>query len=169
MAGLLDLDVGSIVGNVMEKGLKIAERYFPPDMSDAEKAKIKLQIRAVEEREKERAEKYLLEATQALTDRIAQLEGTASDLKSVPVVGPLMLFLRGSQRVAWGFGVLYMDLQVFSGAWKLGQMDAGDQVVDLAGAFWIINLLVLGFLFGERAIKNLMPLFERLLSSKVGK
>jgi hypothetical protein len=38
-------------------------------------------------------------ADELLTDRMAKLEGTASDLKGVPILGPAMLFLRGSQRI----------------------------------------------------------------------
>jgi len=35
-------------------------------------------------------------------------------------------------------------------------------------AFVLINLLVLGFLFGERAVKNLLPLVTSFLSARQG-
>ncbi len=99
-----------------------------------------------------------------LNDRIAQQEGTASDLKTIPFLGPIMLFLRGAQRPIWGFGVLYMDFMIFSGAWILKVNENGSGMQE--NAFWVINFLVLGFLFGERAIKNVLPLVNQFLANK---
>jgi hypothetical protein len=99
-----------------------------------------------------------------LNERIAQHEGTASDLKIIPFLGPLMLFLRGAQRPIWGFGVLYMDFMIFSGAWTLKVNEAGGGMQE--NAFWVINFLVLGFLFGERAIKNVLPLVNQFLANR---
>ena len=92
--------------------------------------------------------------------RIKDLEGTAADLKTIPVLGPVILFLRGCQRPAFGFFTLIMDWLVFSGAWTIL---SGSR---LESAFFTVNLLVLGFLFGERAVKNVMPLFERMMERK---
>ena len=52
----------------------------------------------------------------------------------------------------WGFATAYMDFMVFSGQWQIEAHTAKD------AAFWSINLLVLGFLFGERAVRNVMPI-----------
>jgi len=83
--------------------------------------------------------------------RTEALEGTAADLKSMPVLGRLMLFLRGAQRPVWGFAALWMVYhQPFSGAWTL----SGRQESILMA----ITVLVLGFLFGERAVKNVAPI-----------
>ena len=92
--------------------------------------------------------------------RIKDLEGTAADLRKIPVLGSIILFMRGCLRPIFGFFTLYMDYLVFSGAWII------EQGSRLESAFFAINLLVLGFLFGERAVKNLLPLFDRYLKGK---
>jgi hypothetical protein len=99
------------------------------------------------------------EGARSATERAALLEGTASDLKALPILGPIMLFLRGSQRIVIGFGTIYMDYMVFSAAWKLS-----DGVQN--NAFFMINLLVLAFLFGERALKNVAPLITDMLAAR---
>lgn len=92
--------------------------------------------------------------------RIHDLEGTAKDLIQAGWLGKIVLFARGAQRPVWGFAVLALDFAVFSGQYSLpegGQMES---------TFYIINLLVLGFLFGERAVKNVAPLITNYLKSK---
>ena len=102
-----------------------------------------------------------LEGAKTTTERAAALEGTASDLKCIPVLGPLMLFARGAQRPLIGYGTMYMDYMWLSGAWKLDDMQSR--------VAFLVNLLVLAFLFGERAVKNLAPLIADLMASKLGR
>jgi hypothetical protein len=54
-----------------------------------------------------------------------------------------------------------MDVMVFSKRWDLSSL-AGDSkdMANLQSAFWVVNFLVLGFLFGERAVRNVMPLVK---------
>ena len=33
--------------------------------------------------------------------------------------------------------------------------------LDVQSVFWVINFLVLGFLFGERAMRNILPLLQQ--------
>ena len=91
---------------------------------------------------------------------IRDLEGTAKDLLGVPVLGHVMLFLRGRQRSLFGVFTLVMDWLVFSGVWVL------DDGTRIEVTFFAINVLVLGFLFGERAVKNVMPVLERSFGKK---
>lgn len=101
----------------------------------------------------------------------AEMEGTAKDLMAIPVLGHIMLFLRGAQRVIWGFGALWMTFMVLSGSWSFSmtvQGPAGDTlaVSDTQKMFLFIciDLLVLATLFGERALRNLLPIiFDKLL------
>lgn len=102
------------------------------------------------------------EADRLLTERIAQLEGTASDLKGVPVLGPAMLFLRGSQRIVIGYGTAWLDYEWLVGA--LGQI--GDMQQRL---LMMASLLVFAVLFGERAIKNVAPVIVDILSARAGR
>jgi len=135
--------------------------YFPPSMSEQEKADLSLRIQQASDKQANEAAKIANEAQAEFNQRIKDLEGTATDLKAIPFFGTLVLFARGAQRPVWGFSTLYMDMMIFSGSWSpLSQTQES--------ALWVINLLVLGFLFGERAIKNIMPLAERLVKVKLG-
>lgn len=122
----------------------------------------KLKARAQLDQVAREHDKDQMDAAIALADnlnqRIAAYEGTATDLKSVPFIGPLLLLARGAQRPIWGYATIVLDYQVYSGAWKI----AADQA-ELQTAFYVINFLVLGFLFGERALVNLLPVVEALL------
>lgn len=157
-AGGLPGAVGGIAGAI----LGTVEKYLPPDMSPAQKAEMALAVQAQGFQHEKDVASAIHDAEKDVNDRIAIYEGTASDLKAVPIVGPLMLFARGAQRPVWGFACLFMDYQVFSGAWILKE---GTQV---AGAFYVVNLLVLGFLFGERAVKNVAPFITQMISAKSG-
>ncbi len=101
------------------------------------------------------------EATKALTDRIATLEGTAADLKGIPILGPVMLFFRGAQRPVIGYAMMYLDYMVFSGLWKVAEGA-------MTNLFWLMNALVLAFLFGERAVTNIAPLLTNMIQAKYG-
>ena len=135
--------------------------YFPPSMSEQEKAELSFRIQTATDQKALKVQELNNEAQAEFNRRIAELEGTAKDLKAIPVLGPLMLFLRGCQRPIWGYATLYMNFMVFSGHW--GQLTASQE-----SSLWIINLLVLGFLFSERAIKNVTPLIERIIKTKLG-
>ena len=136
------------LGSAIVDGVK---SYFPPSMSDQEKAELSERINREANIQANEAARIVNEERAEFNQRIQDMEGTASDLKSIPFFGPIVIFLRGCQRPVWGYATLYMDFMVFSGRWKaLSEMQES--------ALWVINLLVLGFLFGERAVKNIMPL-----------
>ena len=124
--------------------------YFPPSMSDKEKSELSLKISEAQNKHDLAVLDKVNQADAEFNTRIKEMEGTASDLKTIPIIGGLVIFLRGLQRPIWGFATLYLDFKSFSGDWALTEKQ---DVMLLA-----INVLVLGFLFGERAIKNVTPL-----------
>jgi hypothetical protein len=134
--------------------------YFPPSMSDKEKADLQLLIQKEESSRQERLLVLANEQDKEFNERIKQLEGTASDLKALPIIGPVIIFARGCQRPAWGFATMLIDYQVFSKAWDV----SGDE--QLKALIFAINLLVLGFLFGERAVQNVTPLLSQYFDKK---
>lgn len=154
---LVDVFAGGLGGKIVDA----FQKYFPPDMSPEMKAQIALEAQNFELKVTMEANRAREEAEKSINERIAMYEGSSSDLKGIPFIGPLMLLLRGSQRIAWGFGTLLLDYNVFSSNWKLI-----DPVI--SNAFWIVNFLVLGFLFGERAVTNVMPFFTRMIEAKQG-
>lgn len=135
--------------------------YFPPSMSEQEKAELSFRIQTATDQKALKVQELNNEAQAEFNRRIAELEGTAKDLKTIPLLGPLMLFLRGCQRPVWGYSTLYINFKVFSGGWD-GLTETQES------ALWIINFLVLAFLFGERAMKNVTPLIERIIKTKLG-
>lgn len=150
-----------LAGGLGSKIVDTVKDYFPPSMSDQEKAQVNQAIQASAREHELRLLLLAQEEQEEFNQRIKDLEGTAQDLNQAGWFGKVIIFLRGAQRPVWGFGVLVLDFQVFSGEWQLRAMDVGGgQVVDLVSTFWAINLLVLGFLFGERAAKNIMPLLK---------
>lgn len=101
------------------------------------------------------------EADRVLNARMAAMEGTAADLKAVPIAGPLMLFLRGSQRILIGYGTAWLDFD-----WLTGGMQT---LNDLQQRLLLTaSLLVFVVLFGERAVKNIAPLVIDLLGQRKG-
>ena len=156
--GMLD-SLSSFVGGSFFKEVKeTVMAYFPPDMSPEAKLKAEQGLqRLLHEKEME-ANRAIAEATAQLDQRIREQEGTAADLKALPVVGRVVIFLRGLQRPAWGFLTMVMDYQWFFGAHDFTEQQQTAMIV--------INLLVLGFLFGERTIKNLSPLIIQVFGGK---
>ena len=130
--------------------------YFPPDMNPQQKAEAELKIQRFLHQKELDANAILNDAANQLNQRINEQEGTAKDLKTIPILGHIIIFLRGVQRPLWGFATLYMDNKWFFGD---GEFDEQQQT-----AMIVINMLVLGFLFGERAIKNLEPLITKVFA-----
>lgn len=132
--------------------------YFPPDMNPQQKAEMELKIQEFLHQKQIDANNILNESASQLNKRISEQEGTAKDLKSIPVLGSFIIFLRGVQRPLWGFATLYMDNKWFFGVHEFTEQQQTAMIV--------INVLVLGFLFGERTIKNLEPLIIQVFGKQ---
>lgn len=134
--------------------------YFPPDMTPQQKAEAELKIQEMLHEKQLQANKVLDESAKQLDKRISEQEGTAKDLIGVPILGRTVLFLRGMQRPVWGFATLFMDFKWFFGTYDFNEQQQTAMIV--------INILVLGFLFGERTLKNLEPLIIKVFGEKNG-
>lgn len=154
LAKLTDIVGGSLFKEVKD----VAMAYFPPDMTDQQKAHAELGLRKFAHVKEIEIRNAITEAEAQFSDRIAAMEGTTSDLKTIPYIGGLIIFLRGVQRPAWGFATMVMDFKWFFGSHTFTETQDT--------ALLVVNFLVLGFLFGERALKNLEPLIARLLDRK---
>lgn len=149
---------GSIVKTIADTVMA----YLPPEMSPEKKAEIAL-ASAKQDNENQRSVMVLAhEMDKEFNQRVKDLEGTAADLKSVPVVGPILILLRGAQRPGWGFFTMYMDYMVYSKGWSITPDS------QQSAAFFLINVLVLVFLFGERAFQNIMPYVIQFFGVKPG-
>ena len=159
MSNLLSKAADFFSGGLGTAIVDTVKDYFPPSMSEKEKSELSMRINEAANKQANEAARIVNEERAEFNNRIKEMEGTASDLKSIPVIGPIVIFLRGCQRPLWGYATLYIDFMVFSGSWKtLSETQES--------ALWVINLLVLGFLFGERAVKNIMPLVSQYFKGK---
>lgn len=154
---LIDKVASLFGGGLVDSVIKTVEKYLPPDMSPAEKAAMELELQRMAFEKQKQADSMMADAERRVTERISLLEGTATDLRSIPLIGPIMLFMRGAQRPVWGFAVLYSDMMWFSGKW-------GVMTTQQESALWVINILVLGFIFGERAVANLAPVISNMMN-----
>lgn len=156
--GILNKLTDFVGGSLFKEIKEGVMAYFPPDMTPQEKAKAALDVDKFLHKKSMETMGLLTEAAVQLDRRIEKQEGTAKDLKALPVVGRLILFLRGCQRPIWGFFTMYLDF-----IWLTA---AGSGYTDQQGvALIVINLLVLGFLFGERTVKNLEPLISKVFGN----
>lgn len=157
---ILSTIIDKFGGGIIQGGFDIVKAYFPPSMTDKEKGDAQLAYeRFVHEKQKE-ASTDALEADKEFNQRVKDMEGTAQDLMALPVVGRLIIFIRGAQRPVWGCFTLYADYMVFSKAWDL----SGNP--ELGSMLFLINALTLSFLFGERAVKNLLPFLKDFVGKK---
>lgn len=149
--GVFSKITDALGGSFVKEIVDVAKAYFPPDMPPEKKAELEIELSKIAMEKQRNLDQAVLDSERAMTERIASLEGTAQDLRAIPIVGPVILLLRGMQRLIWGYGLLYGDFMWLSGSWELNKQQES--------AMWILNFLVLGFLFGERAIQNVMPFF----------
>ena len=156
---LADFLTGGLGSKIVDKVLD----QIPDRLSVAEKADFRAAVvQATRNHEIEllkianEQDEITNQSIQDFNQRIRDMEGTAKDLQQFGVLGKIIVFLRGMQRPVWGFAVLGLDYKVFSGQWNITSVGSTAQW-GLDDAFWLINFLVLGFLFGERALKNVLP------------
>lgn len=142
-------------GNVFGEIKDVVMSYYPPELSPQKKAELQTSLQKMLHEKEMQANEMLNRQAELLNKRIAEQEGTAKDLKALPVIGNIVIFLRGAQRPVWGFATLYMDYKWF--------FVAGNEFTEQQQtALIVINVLVLGFLFGERTLKNLEPLIVKV-------
>ena len=150
LATIADALGGSIFKEIKEGFMS----YFPPDMNPLQKAEMELKVTKLLNDKQIQANKVIEDAAKQLDKRVSEQEGTAADLKSIPLIGTIVIFLRGVQRPLWGYATLWMDFKWF--------FEIHDFTEQQQTAMIVINILVLGFLFGERTVKNLEPLITKV-------
>lgn len=158
MASLIKFLTGDLGSEIVKQGMGFIKDRFPAKLSEAEQAAIQMELTRITLEQEQKALAMAHQEQAEFNQRIKDMEGTASDLKTMPLLGPIVLFLRGVQRPFWGFGTFLFDYQWFTG----GSTYTEQQQTALI----VINMLVLGFLFGERAIKNLEPLIIKVFAKQ---
>lgn len=156
---ILSKVIDSFGGSIIKEGFDIVKAYFPPSMSNAEKASAQLAYERFVHKKQRDAGNDALRVDQEFNQRIKDMEGTAADLKTIPILGPIIIFLRGSLRPFWGWFCAYADYKVFSGSWVLDSPEYRQTL-------FALNIMVFIFIFGERAVKAVMPFLKGFLGEK---
>jgi hypothetical protein len=159
LSKIMGFITGDLGTNIVKGGMEIIKNRFPAKMSEAEAAQLELDLKTLVAGQQQQAHTMAMEEREQFNDRIKEMEGTASDLKAIPYLGNIIIFLRGVQRPAWGFAAMYFDFKWFTSP----NADYSEQEQT---ALILINVLVLCFLFGERAIVNVLPIATKYLESK---
>lgn len=155
MSKLLDF-ISCGMGSEIVKGVaSFVKGQFPDKLSESDQLQIQMKVTEIANAQINKAAELAGAETAEFNDRIKSMEGTAVDLKAIPLLGPIMLFLRGAQRPVWSMATMYFDMLWFKGSVFTEQQST---------ALIVINSMVLGFLFGERAIKNLEPLLIKVFA-----
>lgn len=160
---ILSKAIGFLTGDFAKEAMGFVRDRWPPNMSEQQKKEMELLFRQSLSNTQLQAQKLGMEIDAEFNQRIKDLEGTATDLRTLPIIGSLIIFLRGVQRPLWGFATIYLDYMAFTGKFSV------DFKSELGVVLIIINFLVLGFLFGERTLKNLVPVLAPIIELIYGK
>lgn len=160
---------GKKAGQVTEQIINVAEQVTgisePEQAAEAIHADPELQLKFMAEsnRSREAWKKIELQEWEEENRQVRAMEGTAADVKGIPLIGPVVIILRSLQRPLWGYATLFMAWKVFSGGWTL------DAELTQQAFYFNLGMVVLT-IFGERALKNLLPVlayfFPRLSVGK---
>lgn len=126
-------------------------KFVSDKMSEAERKALEMQAEMFV------AQQSLAEDS-AFRSFVQEYEGAAKDISHIPVVGPLLTLLRAAIRPVFTMLVGYLDWIYFTAA-------VADWSEDQAALLKAINIIVLMFWFGERAVKN-SGIVELLLKRK---
>lgn len=150
---------GFLNGSFIKDSMSFINTRWPPDMSEQQKGQMKIVIKDLLHKQAMDIASVAQEDEAMFNKRTVDLEGTAADLKSIPYIGGLIIFLRGAFRPLFSYMTAYMDYIYFT-------TDTSDWTEQKQTLLIVINLLVLVFFFGERALKNVMPLITNVLMAK---
>ncbi|MGI9250696.1 MAG: hypothetical protein ACR2PR_07155 [Pseudohongiellaceae bacterium] len=127
---------------------------WPAKMSESEAAELELAVEQIQHKRDMDVLEYAADQDKRFNERTIAMEGTAKDLQAIPFLGPVVIFARGMFRPVFAYFTLYLDSQ-----WFLTDTTAWTEQQNTA--MIVINIIVLVFFFGERTVKNLMPLIAQ--------
>lgn len=172
LTALLGGEGGGIVG----KGLDFIQKRWPPDMSEQQRQQMEIVVKDMLHQQEMDISAAAAKDEAAFNERTIALEGTAKDLQSIKYIGAVVIFLRGAFRPLFSYFTAYMDFIYFTSATERVMDDAGMllRVVPMwteqqETLLLAMNLLVLAFFFGERAMKNVLPLIIQVFANRGGK
>jgi len=140
------LATGGIGGQVLD----IIERQFPGKLTPQEQSELSVTLERMEMEREQQANNAIAEAERSLNERVAEYEGTASEIKDMWLVGPLVILMRSLFRPICSYVTLYLNFVYFT--------SVNDWSPETTNLLVVIDVIVFGFWFGERAVKNVLPI-----------
>ena len=150
--------LGGEGGGLIGKGLEFINERWPPDMSEEQRQQMQIVVKDMLHKQEMAIREAAAQDEALFNERTIALEGTAKDLAAIPFIGSIVIFLRGAFRPLFAYFTLYADY-----VYLIEGMNWTERQETLLLA---INLLVLVFFFGERAMKNVMPLIVKVFAAK---
>ena len=139
-------------------------------MSEKEEAEIRLSLKELEYKRQIESLGRWNEQERQFQEYVQSMEGTAEELMKMRFLGPLVIFLRAIIRPGWSIITIYMIVAILSGHWNLMAAAGGNESIaqQYTSLLWANTLIVSVTWFGERAVRNVLPLVEKLFLAKNG-
>lgn len=151
--------IGSFLsGDFVKNAMDFVNDRWPPDMSEQQRMQMEIVLKDMLHKQQMDLAEAARQDEDAFNERTIAMEGTAKDLKALPVVGSVIIFMRGAFRPLFAYMTGYLDWVYLTQGMSWTERQ---ETLLLA-----INLLVLVFFFGERAMKNVMPLITNAFIAK---
>lgn len=147
-------------GGFLKGAADIVDRFV---QTKEEKAAAALALTQLSHKLEMEANAQGFEIEKEFNDRLLKMEGTASDLSRFGFVGSIIIFLRGAFRPVASYLILYVDVMVFLGDIKLPEAEETKKL------FYALSLIIFIFYFGERTIKNVIPILGMYFGKSVNK
>ena len=128
---------------------------FPAKLSEAELMQLEQEADRMDKDHEAKLLEFAAQQDQVFNERTILMEGTAKDLQQFGILGKIVVFLRGLFRPVFAYFTMYLDFLWFTG-------DTSGWTDQQNTAMIVINIIVLVFFFGERSVKNLLPMIAQV-------
>ena len=149
---------GESIASVVTDTIK---EYYPPDLTEAQKQQLELGAKHAAVAVAQAAQEMITESEKAITERIVVLEGSAKDLRTIPVLGSIVIFLRAAYRPVFAYAISFTAIAWW---WGTTSIQIPPDSVKEQLLYWCL-IIVLIFHFGERAVRAALPMMTQWLSA----
>ena len=128
---------------------------FPAKLSEGESKELEMAADEMDKNHERALLEFAAQQDQVFNERTILMEGTAKDLQQFGFLGNIVVFLRGLFRPTFAYFTMSLDFMWFTG-------DTSNWTDQQNTAMIVINIIVLVFFFGERSVKNLLPMIAQV-------
>lgn len=148
-----------LTGGTTEKALDLIDkRVADKDLATTLKHELSVLIQTQAAEAARRADENDLEKERMFNERTKEMEGTAKDLQALPIVGSIVLFLRGAFRPVFAYFTMWLYWLYFTRVMEWTERQEA--------LLYATGIIVLIFYFGERAAQNVLPVLAKVFIAK---